>query len=210
MATDYKREILTENASRDANLRWIQARVQAIHKNVSAHDILRRNGIQLRYSGDREEQFPCPFHGVDRHPSARVYPETVKGPSHVWCFTCHENWDVFKLWSKFTGGDSKFSRVVTEIERAFGITAPERPPTAAEMADYVDPEVIEIESIFAICESRLRASKDAFDMKAHLTVGSILDRLLYQFEHGVQSHEKTKEVLNQVLQKIAARERQAK
>ncbi len=206
---DYKQEVLGENDARDAAHRWIQARAENIRKAVSAHDILRRNGIKLRYNEDREEQFSCPFHGVDRHPSARVYPETVKGPSHVWCFTCHENWDVFKLWAKFSGsGDQKFTRILAELERAFGITPPERPPTAAEMADYVDPAVIQTELLFNVCEDRLQRSKGAFDMKAHLTLGSILDRLRYSFEHGGITPEKTKVVLQQVLDKIGARERQ--
>lgn len=208
MARDYKGEAFEENEAREANLRWIQARVESLRKGVSAHDILRRNGIVLRYSTDREEQFACPFHGVDRHPSARVYPETVKGPSHVWCFTCHENWDAIALWKKFTGSDAKFTRTLTEMERAFGIIPPVRPPTAAEMADYVDPDVTRIEMMFASCEMNLRSYRAAFDMKAHLTLGSILDRLRYQFEHGVQTIEKTKEILQQITDKITAREQQ--
>lgn len=207
MPRDYQGEAFQEHEAREAGKRWVAARVEAIRKNVSAHDILRRNGIKLRYGEDREEQFSCPFHGIDRHPSARVYPETVKGPSHVWCFTCHENWDAIALWKKFSNSEAKFTRVLAEIERAFGITPPERPPTAAEMADYEDPEAIKMEELFATCELRLRRSRGAFDMKAHLTVGSILDRLRYQFERGLLSNDKVKTVLQQVLDKIGARER---
>lgn len=205
---DYKGEAFQESEAREAGRRWVQARVDAIRKTVTAHDVLRRNGIQLRYSEDREEQFSCPFHGIDRHPSARVYPETVKGPSHVWCFTCHENWDAIALWKKFGGGESKFTRVLAEIERAYGLIPPERPPTAAEMADHVDPEVIQVETKFAVAEDRLRLSRLAFELKAHLTLGSILDRLRYQFEHGAISTEKALGVLQQVLDKIAAKESQ--
>lgn len=206
---DYKREVLHENQVQDAHRRWIQARVDAIHKGVSAHDVLRRNGINLRYN-DREEQFSCPFHGVDRHPSARVYPETVKGPSHVWCFTCHENWDVFRLWAKFSGGEQKFTRVLVELERAFGITPPERPPTPADLADQTDPESLEVEILFTTCENRLRRSRSSFEMKAHMTLGSILDRLLYQFEHGSMRTEEIKKVLHQILEKIGSKERARK
>ncbi len=208
MPRDYQGEAFEEHEAREAGLRWVRARVEAIRKNVSAHDILRRNGVQLRYAGDREEQFACPFHGVDRHPSARVYPETVKGPSHVWCFTCHENWDAIRLWGKFTGGEQKFTRLLTEIERAFGITPPERPPTAAEMADYVDPEAIRIDLMFSTCEASLRSYRAAFalERKAHLTIGSILDRARYQYEHGLLSAEKVQSILSQVLDKINMRE----
>jgi hypothetical protein len=173
---DHKQDLLLESQASDAAKRWIQARAEAVRKRVSAHDVLRRNGIQLRYSEDREEQFACPFHGVDRHPSARVYPETVKGPSHVWCFTCHENWDVFKLWGKFSGADNdvRFTRILAEIEKAYGLLPPERPPTAAEMSDHEDPEILRTEMMFALCEDSLRRSRDAFDRKGHLTLGSVL------------------------------------
>jgi hypothetical protein len=207
---NYLGEATQESAARDASHRWIQARIENIRKGVSAHDVLRRNGIKLRYSVDREEQFACPFHGTDRHPSARVYPETVKGPSHVWCFTCHENWDVIRLWSKFSGGESKFTRVLAEIERAFGITPPERPPSASEMADYVDPETVQVQMMFGVCEMRLKGAKESFEMVAHLKIGSILDKLQYQFEHGRIAAEKAQEILKQVLEKIGGRERQKK
>ena len=208
MPKDFGREAIQESEAREASRRWVQARIEAIRKNVSAHDVLRRNGITLRYSEDREEQFSCPFHGIDKMPSARVYPETVRGPSHVWCFVCHENWDSIKLWQKFGGGETKFTRVLAEMERAFGITPPERPPTPAEMADYVDPEVTEVEMLFAVCERHLRHSKAAFEPKAHFTVGSILDRLRYQFDNGAISVEKAKGVIQQVLDKIRSRERE--
>jgi hypothetical protein len=206
MTMDYYAQAIHESETRQAMRRWTQARIEGIRKRVSAHDLLRRNGIKLRYSVDREEQFACPFHGVDRHPSARVYPETVKGPSHVWCFTCHENWDVFKLWSKFSGGESKFTRVLGEIEREFGIIPPERPPTAAEMADYVDPATLRIEQMLVVCECRLRWAKEAFDMRAHLMIGAVLDRVRYRFEHGQLAPDRTVQVLQQVLKKIGARE----
>jgi hypothetical protein len=205
MARDYKREAIAENEAQSAGFRWIQARVDAIRKNVSAHDVLRRNGIKLHYNIDREEQFACPFHGVDRHPSARVYPETVKGPSHVWCFVCRENWDSIALWKKFSGGEVKFTRTLTEIERTFGILPPERPPTAEEMVDYVDPEILAIDDMFDTCESRLRHSRKEMDMKSHLILGSILDRVRYQFENGALPSAKVKALLQQVLEKIGSK-----
>jgi hypothetical protein len=207
MARDYKEETERERDARDAIKRWIQARVEAIRKAVSAHDVLRRNGIKLRHSTDREEQFSCPFHGIDRHPSARIYPESTKGPSHVWCFTCHENWDCIALWKKFSGSEVRFGQTLAEIERAFGLIPPERPPSAAEMAETEDPEAIEVELLFGACEDRLRWGKSAFDLRSHLVLGSILDRARYQFEGGRLSAPKVKALLQQVLDKIGAKVR---
>lgn len=212
MARDYQKEAMQESDSRASSFRWVQARVEAIRKVVTAHDILRRNGISLHHTGDREEQFPCPFHGVDRHPSARVYPETSKGPSHVWCFVCHENWDSIALWKKFSGADNnvRFTRVLAEMEQAYGISPPERPPTPSEMEDYVDPETVQIEMTFDVVERRLKDMKASFDLKSHLSLGSILDRVRYQFENATLSPAKTREVLQQMLDKIAVKVAQAR
>jgi hypothetical protein len=187
--------------------RWIQYRTDTVRRKVSAYDVLRRNGITLRHSTDREEQFPCPFHGVDTHPSARIYPETVKGPSHVWCFVCQEHWDSIGLWKKFTGTDAKFTRVIAELERAFGITPPERPPSAAEMAEHEDPETIEVETKIALCEEDLKSYQHVFDMRAHLTLGSVLDRVRYQFERAMIPPAKALDVLDQIQKKIVDKER---
>jgi hypothetical protein len=196
-----------EREAREGLYRWVQMRTEAIRRKVTAHDVLRRNGITLRHSTDREEQFPCPFHGVDTHPSARIYPETVKGASHVWCFVCQKHWDCIGLWKKFTGDEAKFTRVLAEMERAFGISPPERPPSAAEMAEHEDPETIEVEQLMAFCEVNLSRTKRYFDMKAHLTIGSVLDRVRYQFERGQIKAEKVKEVLAQMMVKMKAREK---
>jgi hypothetical protein len=205
----YKHETFQENESRSAIFRWLQARAGTIRDRVSAHDILRRNGVKLRYSsGDREESFSCPFHGVDTHPSARVYPSTATGASHVWCFVCQEHWDVIKLWQKFSGAEHKFSRSLYEIERTFGITVSERPPTPSEMADYVDPDTEHCQELLDICERRLGSAKNVFDMKSHLLLGSILDRVRYEFERAVKTPPQTLVILQQIQDKITAKEKQ--
>jgi len=195
-----------ERESREALYRWIQVRAENIRMGVTAYDVLRRNGIQLRFSTDREEQFACPFHGVDRHPSARIYPETVKGASHVWCFVCQEHWDCIGLWKKFSGAE-KFTRVLAEMERAFNIAPPDRPPSPADMAEHEDPEAIEVEQLMAFCEVQLARTKRYFEMKAHLTLGSVLDRVRYQFERGQIQSSKVKDVLTQIMLKMRDREK---
>lgn len=206
MQRDFYNDAVREADAREAMRRWVRARVEAIRNRITAHDVLRRNGVQLRYGGDREEQISCPFHGIDRKPSARVYTETARSPSHVWCFVCQQHWDCIGLWKKFTG-EEKFTRALAEMEKAYGILPPERPPTPAEMEDYEDPEVAECERLFATCESLLINSRPAFDMKGYLMIGSILDRTRYYFEQTSFSTEKTKTILQQVLTKITEKER---
>ncbi len=189
--------------------RWIEFRKETIISRVSAHDVLRRNGVRLKQGGDdREEQFSCPFHGKDHKPSARVYPETVRGPSHVWCFVCQKRWDVIGLWRKYSGEDTRFTQILSEIERTFGIIPPDRPPRDTGPIDEADDEaLLSVYQRFEACEKRLKQEQVAFDMKTHLMLGSILDQLYYQVEERKVSTEKATEVLQKVIDKIGEKVR---
>lgn len=203
---DFEGEARRETERDEASKRWVQARIDAIRKNVTAHDVLRRFGAKLRQSGsDREEQISCPFHGTDRHPSCRIYPETVRGPSHAWCFVCQERWDAIGLWRKFATHETKFTRILGEMERAFGIIPPEAPPI--EIEDEEDPELLEMDQLFDVCEKRLRGARESFDMKGFLTLGAVLDRLYYQVEEGRMKPAQAKPVLQKVLDKIGEKVR---
>jgi len=192
-------------ADQEAVRRWMQARIETIHRTVTAQDVLRRNGVQLRYM-DREEQFSCPFHGRDTKPSARVYPDSARSPSHAWCFVCQERWDCITLWKKFEGFEGPFGRLLREIERAYGITPPEGPPPE-EAEEEETLALAEIANLCSICERRLRASKSLFDMKGYLALGTILDRLYARLEGRQITPDKAKETIRLVLDKIGQRER---
>lgn len=205
MARDFKNEAFAENEQRKASRDWIESRINTIRQNVTAYDILRRNGVQI-YRTDREEQFSCPFHGTDHKPSARVYPSSVRGPSHVWCFVCQERWDVISLWKKFSGvTDMKFTQTLAEIERAFGIIPADRPSVEYDPQD--DPEVTKAEIMFDIAERNLVGARRAFQMTGYLTVGVLLDRLRHQFVEGAISPGKVCEQLQKVLDKISEKEK---
>lgn len=202
---DYIGEAKSESAAREAAYRWVKARSENILAAVSAYDVVRRNGVTLRHdSMEREEQFSCPFHGVDTHPSARIYPASASGPSHVWCFVCRKRWDAIGLWRMFAGAgqDVKFSKSLAEMERAFGILPPDRPPSRAEMEEQEDSEGDLCAQKLEECESYLRKGRDSFDMRSHLTVGAILDRVRYHLEHRTITYEKARQVLDQVFAKI--------
>ena len=113
---------------------------------------------------------------------------------------------MISLWRKFNGGEEhKFTRVLAEIERAFGITPPEAPPTNVE--DIEDPELIDLDLKLEACERRLLLARDAFDMKGHLTLGTILDQLYYQVKEHKIPLSKAKEILQKVQDKITEREK---
>jgi len=201
---DFKQEAFQESERRTAFQRWYQARRDAILGAVSAHDVLRRNGVQLRQAGsDREEQFSCPFHGNDRRPSARVYPDSARSPSHAWCFVCQERWDAIGLWRKYSP-EAKFGQVLGEMERVFGLVPPEAPPPQEE---DTDPELLEVLNLFDLCERRLLMARAVFDMRGYLALGTVLDRLWVQVEEDAIPSGKAREVLHRVLDKIGEKVR---
>jgi len=194
------------NERHDVWRQWITERVENIHRMVTAHDVLIRHGVRLKYGG-REEQISCPFHGIDTKPSARVYEASARSPSHVWCFVCQKSWDVIGLWKKFDGRDDvKFSEVLRDIESAYNLIPPPMPKGPS--AEYEpEDEPTDIYADLEVCENRLRDAKKKFEMVPFLKLGVILDRLSVQLERKQVDRDTAKRVIQQVLDKIGERNR---
>lgn len=174
-------------------------------ERVSAHDVLRHFGVSLRYSDDtQEEQILCPFHS-DSKPSARVYPQEGNKASGLYCYTCQKRWDIINLWREFHGDpERKYTLVLRELEKAFGIITPESPdlergpvnrgPSDAEIA---------VRELLTTCERRLKMGKSSFTQEGFLKVGKVMDRLYYQLDHESIELEQAEEIARKVLAKIA-------
>jgi hypothetical protein len=205
---NFQKEAATEDAVRAAYKVWIAARIENIHRQVTAFDVLRRHGVNLR-STDRAEQFSCPFHGKDTKPSCRVHPESARGPSHVWCFVCQEYWDCLKLWEKFTDFQGSFTALLREIEQAYGITVPEMERyegiDGGEAASNAALE--EVLALLEICDRRMTKDKSAFDMEAFFRVSVALDRIRHQINERALALPAAKTTLTTILEKIGTRVR---
>lgn len=193
--------------NKEAFAAWYNMRKSAIYERISAHDVLRLHGVKLQHHGERREQISCPFHGRDTDPSARVFPSTTRGPSAVWCFVCHQQWDCIKLWQKFRGLEG-VHRVLLDMEKHLGITAPPIP----EGAINYDPEggnssKKEFDSLLKMCEQRLSSEKKSFELVGYLLLGSVLDKVLYQVTEGSLSYPEGIDVLRKVMVKIGQRVR---
>lgn len=184
---------------------WFKSRIAQIREKVSAGDVLTRNGVALKWNGDREEQISCPFHGKDENPSARYFPDEDDSPSHVWCYACHKRWDTIGLWIEFNGKE-KFSQTLFQIERAFGLTAPESNIQQAEK-DTSNPLKEEVDQLFEVCERRLRGEREHFDMNSHLKLGALVDRLRFAMDNKELGLEDLKGRLTLILTKIGERVR---
>lgn len=188
----------------EAIKKWIAKRTEVIHERVTAADVLQRNGVTLRYGGTREEQFSCPFHGKDTKPSARAYPSDGDNRSHVWCFVCQESWDCISLWKKF-GDFERFGAALRDMEREYGILIPEAPSDIKDAEEATEKEDIRQEflRLLASCDSVLIRNQRHFDMTGYLQMGSILDKLLFQFNSKKISAPRGIEVIHSVFAKIA-------
>lgn len=190
-------------------LDWLSARAENIRDNVSAADVLSYHGVELsKYHGEREEQISCPFHGEDKNPSAKYYPDESDSPSHLWCFACHKRWDAIGLWIEFNGKE-KFSRTLGEIERAFHLSPPEKRDLDVGEEPEHDPLKEEVSRLFESCENRLRKYREYFDLVTHLKLGSLLDQLHYVYAKGGIQPQDAKAKLDRVLDKIGEKIRAA-
>jgi hypothetical protein len=205
-------QALVSDAVRRLRWEWYRQRIEQVHHRVTAYDLLRRNGISIRQSSDtRAEQVSCPFHGQDRKPSARVYPDTTDSPSHVWCYVCRKRWDVIGLQMEFSG--CKFSQALAELERGYGIVPPEMPEGVRDNTDEPDEAVEEFQAIYDVCERRIRMAREAYrqlnDLQGFLQACVLLDRVY----HRVTTHKippnKGTEVLTKALEKIGQKVRQS-
>lgn len=195
----------------DAIKAWYAMRTRAVHERVTVHDILRRNGVSFRHTGDREEQVSCPFHGKDENPSARVYPTTPRSPSHVWCFVCRERWDAISLWKKYSDGEGKsFHRLLSELEKLYNIETPPVPEGAFDRngggASDTEQSKQAFEAYYALVERRLVDVRSDYvklgDMNGYLVAGSILDKVYHQTSEGQLGFKEGHEVLERLLKKI--------
>ena len=203
MSRDFKDEAQKEEAQRVAYQAWRQARVESIHANVTVYDVLQHFGVVLKQKGNnREEQISCPFHGKDAKPSARVFPSGRTGRSSVWCYVCQEHWDTIALWKKFQDNSASFTQVLSAIERQSGLKPPDAPKAVSKEAQRHAEEVAELTKLFDVVERRLQGAKDSFDMVRFFTVGSILDRLRYDFEQNKIPFTGVHQCLMRVLDKI--------
>jgi hypothetical protein len=209
-ARDFAGEARREVEQSDAAKQWVKKRIELIHNRVTAYDVLARNGIELRFNGTREEQISCPFHGADKKPSCRFYPESVKGSSHMWCFVCQEpGWDCIGLWKKFTNFEGRFTGLLRDIEKSYGITPPEPPAFGGSYEEEAihDESSDEVRKLFEVCERRLLSAKRCFELRPYLTLGSALDRLAYELNNGARTPTDAIPILRKILDKIGERER---
>jgi hypothetical protein len=205
------RDALRKSEQNDAYKEWVRERTETLKSNVTAHDVLRHFGVTLKYAGSsNEEQISCPFHGQDKDPSARVYPESARSPSRVWCFVCQERWDIFALYKRFANqDDAKFTQILLGLEKSFGIITPEGPSYDRQEKSGPSEEEHELMDLLAVCERRLRQAKPSFEMMGFFRVSKVLDHLHYDVENRKIDISEARKRAQLILDKIGEKIRRA-
>jgi len=91
----------------------------AIKERVTLGDLLRKDvGLTNAQS---EEQFSCPFHGVDAKKSCRYYQET----DTAYCWVCKEKWDIFSYVSK--KHQINFTQAINVLIKAYRVDVSKLP-----------------------------------------------------------------------------------
>jgi len=206
---DFAREATRETVREEALKRWIEDRIAEIHRRVSASDVLSRNGVNLKYGGSRSEQMFCPFHGNSRTMAAKYHPADARSNDHVWCFVCQKQWDAIALWKKFAQHEGRFTALLREIEREYGIEVAESPLAMLneDRDDEADLEAAEVQTLLDVCNRRLIRAKRAFEMQDFFKLSVALDRLQIHITERSIPADKAKAAMATVLDKIGQRER---
>jgi len=189
---------------------WYKQRVQAIHQKVSAYDVLRHIGVTLTQStDDKEEQFSCPFHGLDKKPSARIYPASDDSHSHVWCYVCQQpGWDVIGLWRRHN--DLAFGQALSGLERAFGLPTSPIPEDLEEASQEDLTELTVFKKRFLACNKHLTRKRDLYvkldDMVGFLSAGSVLDKTKYRVDKKLWTPARGLRVLDTLFERMRQKE----
>jgi len=208
---DSLRESRQEAEAVEKRNQWYRDRIGVIHERVTAYDILRRIGVDIRQSSDdRPEQISCPFHGEDRRPSARVYPDDGDGPSHVWCYTCQKRWDAIDLWREFNGQMGEpLGRTLLEMEQEFGVDTPDYPEEVRRRPEPTPDQkaMQDFGAKASLVNKRLIESRRAFQYTdrfgSFLRIGVSLDNLRAKVVNGRCPPGQGSEALDRLLDSVA-------
>jgi DNA primase len=117
-------------------------------------------------SGHRsEEQFSCPFHGVDRKKSCRYYQET----DTAYCWVCTECWDLFSFTQKREG--LNFVETLNHLVKTYRVKTAHLPEAIngallrhrSRTATKVQPRLLYTEKL----KTAIRAVRDEVELEKY-------------------------------------------
>lgn len=133
---------------------------QAVKDGVSIFEVAEHFGVKLQ--GHRTQQLRCPFHGVDRKPSARIFSET----DSFHCWACGRDGD--QIWMAMEFLEEPFGKAISYLAKVFEIEAPEateefddRPWSIAHAKTFGSPdeedEVMTLRDAHTVLSNSLKA-----------------------------------------------------
>ena len=130
----------------------IREKLAAVKTSVKIVDVLRHHGINV--PDGINQQISCPFHGIDSHPSARVYTQT----NTIFCWTCHSLWDVISAEMQFS--EISLNEAVNVLVQRYGIDVQAHPQQIAgfyaHVAKYQSGDMKQLQVTIAELKDKFR------------------------------------------------------
>lgn len=167
--------------------------INEIKSRVPILDLISLFEINVRSSFGNERQCSCPFHGEDKHPSARIYVKT----NSMYCFTCKKSYDVIDIIREFK--KLSFDEVIEFIK----INWTEKKENRNKQIQKQNQFSLKNHSFYDILNltnNRLEDIKDKIPFEKYLIACNYIDRISFNFE--CSEDENLKNNLNQFLMKL--------
>lgn len=169
----------------------VELRAESLRRQLSIFDVMEKLSIEFLHRGTH--QVPCPFHGEDRKPSARIYADTNK----IYCFTCARGWDV--LGTVQAKRECSFSDAVSWLEVEFKIeyAGDGLASLVQSKLDHVPRP--QLEQFYLMVEDRLIAARDILDLDKYCKYLTALDLVSYRLTQNTLSYEDAVQHLKKLL-----------
>lgn len=100
-----------------------------ILENLSMEEVLQQYGIKTYRT-----QFSCPFHGNDKHPSAKYYDKSF------YCFACGKNGDLIQFVQDYFKLD--FKEAISKLNQDFSLGLDMNTPIDYDKIEYAKQQRI--------------------------------------------------------------------
>jgi len=151
-----------------------------IKENVTMKELTSHFNIHTRAEGP-VAQINCPFHGSDKHASARIYETNT-----MYCWVCSSVWDVISFTKDILG--ISFHEACSYLEKNYGITKPDQTiayrPRKPDFLTSKKKEAIPFDFVgnFTKVQDFLIRNRDSFTKGKYLNYFYYYDRLFFKYK----------------------------
>lgn len=187
----------------------LQERIERIKKEIPIDTLLADLGYDVRpNAGYREQQFSCDLHGdgLDRKPSARVYPESASW----YCFACGKTRDAID--TVRAKRDLSFIDAIRFLEKEYGLPYipwdDPKPLLDANQDKAYIKRVFENVPAYTDVLSILYSTLEHLTQEREIEMGPLLtfweagDQVAYKVQEGIFTEDLGLQVVSNLLERL--------